>query len=60
LPSAQVCRKKRWRVWRAINEADIDARNVVELLDGIPSAFARAQHGLNQAVSGGTIFVDEF
>ena len=35
----------RFLLARAINEADIDARNVVELLDGIPSAFARAQLG---------------
>jgi hypothetical protein len=44
---------------QAIDEADIDARNVVELLDGIPGAFERAELGLDQARSGQTIALDE-
>ncbi len=43
----------------AIDEADIDARHVVDLLDGIPGAFERAQLGLDQARSGKTIDLDE-
>jgi hypothetical protein len=35
----------------AIDEADADARHVVELLDGIPGAYERAQLGLEQARS---------
>lgn len=38
----------------AIDEADVDARHVVELLDGIPGAFERAQLGLEQARTGQT------
>jgi hypothetical protein len=33
----------------AIEDADPDARNVLELLDGIPGASERAQLGLEQA-----------
>ena len=44
---------------QAIDEADIDARNVVDLLDGIPGAFERAQLGLAQARSGQTIPLDD-
>jgi len=44
---------------QAIDEADVDARHVVELLDGIPGAFERAQLGLEQARAGKTIAVDE-
>jgi hypothetical protein len=44
---------------QAIDEADVDARHVVELLDGIPGAFERAQLGLEQAKSGETIPLDE-
>jgi hypothetical protein len=44
---------------QAIDEADVDARHIVELLDGIPGAFERAQLGLDQARSGKTIPVDE-
>jgi hypothetical protein len=44
---------------QAIDEADVDARHMVELLDGIPGAFERAQLGLEQARAGKTISVDE-
>lgn len=44
---------------QAIDEADLDARHVVELLDGIPGAFERAQLGLEQAKSGRTISLDD-
>jgi hypothetical protein len=43
----------------AIDDADADARHVVELLDGIPGAFERAQLGLEQARSGRTVALDE-
>ena len=43
----------------ALDEADPDARNVVELLDRIPVAFERAQRGLEQARAGETIALDE-
>ncbi len=43
----------------AIDAADADARHVVELLDGIPGAFERAQLGREQAQSGKTIPVDQ-
>lgn len=39
----------------ALDDADPDARNVAELLDGIPGAFERAQIGAQQAKSGETI-----
>jgi hypothetical protein len=44
---------------QAIDEADVDARHIVDLLDGIPGAFERAQLGLEQARAGETIAVDE-
>jgi hypothetical protein len=44
---------------QAIDDADMDARNVVELLDGIPGAFERARLGLAQARSGQTIPLGE-
>jgi hypothetical protein len=44
---------------QAIDEADVDARHVVQLLDGIPGAFERAQLGLEQARSGQTIALDD-
>lgn len=44
---------------QAIDEADVDARHVVELLDGIPGAFERAQLGLEQAKSGQTVSLDD-
>jgi hypothetical protein len=39
----------------ALDDSDLDARNVVELLDGIPGAFERAQTGLEQAKRGDTV-----
>jgi len=42
----------------ALDEADPDARNVVEPLDGIPGAFERAQLGLEQARSSETVGLD--
>lgn len=44
---------------RAIDEADVDADNVVEILDGIPRAFDRAQLGLEQARKKLTTPLDE-
>jgi hypothetical protein len=43
----------------AIDEADVDARHMVELLDGAPGAYERAQLGLGQARSGQTISLDD-
>ncbi len=43
----------------ALDEADPDPRNVVELLDGIDGAFERAQLGLRQAHAGQTVSLDE-
>jgi hypothetical protein len=43
----------------AIDEADPDARNVVELLDGVAGAWERAQVGLGQARAGETVSLDE-
>jgi len=43
----------------ALDEADPDPRNVVELLDGIDGAHERAQLGLRQAHSGQTVSLDE-
>jgi predicted transcriptional regulator len=43
----------------AIDDADPDARNVTELLDGINGAFARAELGREQAQTGDTISLDE-
>jgi predicted transcriptional regulator len=42
----------------AIDEADADARNVVELLDGIEGAYERAQLGLRQGTAGETVPLD--
>lgn len=44
---------------RAIDEADVDARHMVDLLEGIPGAFDRAQLGLEQARSRKTVSLDE-
>jgi hypothetical protein len=44
---------------QALDEADVDARHIVELLDGIPGAFERAQLGLEQARSGRTVSLDD-
>ena len=43
----------------ALDDVDPDARNVVQLLDGIPGAFERAQLGLKQAHAGDTFALDE-
>ena len=43
----------------ALDEADPDARNVVELLDGMPGALERAQLGVEQAHAGETVPLDE-
>lgn len=43
----------------AIDDADPDARNAVELLDGIPGAHERARLGLSQAAAGKTVSLDE-
>ena len=45
---------------RAIDEADIDARTVVEILEGIPGAYDRAQRGLEDARSGRTVALEDF
>lgn len=42
----------------AIDESDPDARNVVELLDGVTGAWERAQAGLRHAHAGETISLD--
>lgn len=44
---------------RAIDDADVDARHIVELLDATPGAYERAQLGLAQARSGRTIPLDD-
>lgn len=43
----------------ALDEADPDARNVVELLDGIPGSFERARLGLEQARTGETVALED-
>lgn len=43
----------------ALDEADPDARNVSELLDGILGADERARLGLEQAKAGQTVSLDE-
>jgi hypothetical protein len=43
----------------ALDEADPDARNVTELLDGISGAYERAQLGAEQAKRGETVPLDE-
>jgi predicted transcriptional regulator len=43
----------------ALDDADPDARNIVELLDGLPSAYERAQLGLQQAKAGETVALDD-
>jgi hypothetical protein len=44
---------------QALDEADIDPRNVVELLDGIPGAYERARDGLERARSGEIVALDD-
>lgn len=43
----------------ALDEADPDARNMVELLDDVPGAHERAALGLEQAKNGQTIPLDD-
>jgi hypothetical protein len=43
----------------ALDDADPNARNVVELLDGITGAYERAQLGLEQARAGQTVALDD-
>ncbi len=43
----------------ALDDTDPDARNVVNLLDGIPGALERAQRGRDQAHAGDTTSLDE-
>jgi hypothetical protein len=43
----------------ALDDVDADARNVVELLDGIPGAYERAQLGRSQAGTGDTVALDD-
>ena len=43
----------------ALDEADADPRNVVELLDGVQGAHERARLGRRQAESGETIPLDK-
>ena len=44
---------------RAIDEADVDSRGMVDLLNGIPGALERAQLGREQARAGNTIPLDD-
>ena len=44
---------------RAIDEADIDSRGMVELLNGIPGALQRAELGREQARAGDTVSLDD-
>ena len=37
---------------QAIDEADVDARSIVEILDGIPGAFERAELGIEEIRAG--------
>ena len=43
----------------AIEEADPEARNIVEVLDGIPGAYQHAMRSLDRARTGETISLDE-
>lgn len=43
----------------ALDDVDVDARNVVDLLDGTPGAYERAQLGRAQAHAGDTVRVDD-
>jgi len=44
---------------QAIDDADLDARTVVDILDGIPGAFERAERGIEQIRAGKGIPLDE-
>ena len=43
----------------ALDDVDPDARNIVQLLDDIPGAFARAELGREQARAGETLALDQ-
>ena len=43
----------------AIDEADLDPRHAVDLLDGIRGAFERASLGARQAQAGNTVRLDD-
>ena len=43
----------------ALEDSDVSARSLVELLDGLPGALDRAKAGLGQATAGETIAVDD-
>lgn len=43
----------------AIDQANVDAGHIVEVLDRIPAAYERAQLGLEQARSGQTVSIDD-
>ena len=43
----------------ALDDVDADARNVVELLDGIAGAHERARLGREQAERGNTVSLDD-
>lgn len=43
----------------ALDETEADTANVVALLDGLPSAYERAQLGLRQAQAGETVPLDD-
>ena len=47
------------KVQQLLDEAEIDPRNVVDLLDGIPGAFERAREGLERARAGETVALDD-
>jgi hypothetical protein len=49
----------RWLLSSAIDKADPDPRNIVDLLDGMPGAYERAQLGLRQAKASQTVPLDE-
>jgi hypothetical protein len=44
---------------QAIDDADIEARRIVELLDGIPGAWERIEQGIEDAQSGRTIPLEQ-
>jgi predicted transcriptional regulator len=44
---------------QAIDDADVDARHIVAVLDGIPGAWDRIDAGLADAAAGRTIEFDE-
>jgi hypothetical protein len=61
--AAQACTREgtlaRSLLARAIDEADLDAPTILELLNGVPGALERARLGRDQARDGGTIPLDE-